>query len=109
VQDLSDAPPFTLADLRSAIPAECWERSTARSFAYLFKDVAIVAGLAAGAYALNSWYGPSLIFFAATPHAALQIIVACLLHAEPSTGLHAGSFGLSTGWLKAQCSGPFLW
>lgn len=55
MQDLSAAPPFSLADLRNAIPAECWERNTLRSFAYLFKDVAIVAGLAAGAFALDSW------------------------------------------------------
>lgn len=55
VQDLSAAPPFSLADLRNAIPEHCWEKNTARSFAYLVKDVAIVLGLAAGAYAANSW------------------------------------------------------
>jgi omega-3 fatty acid desaturase (delta-15 desaturase) len=53
--DLSAPPPFTLQDLRNAIPAHCWEKKPARSMAYLALDVAIVAGLAAGAYALNAW------------------------------------------------------
>lgn len=55
MQDLSAAPPFTLRDLREAIPEECWQRDTAKSFAYLVKDVAIVLGLAAGAFAIDSW------------------------------------------------------
>ena len=54
--DLSDAPPFTLADIRNAIPDHCWERNAARSMSYLVRDVALVAGLAAAAYALNSWF-----------------------------------------------------
>ena len=55
VQDLSAAPPFTLKDLRQAIPEECWKKNTAKSFSYLIKDVAIVLGLAAGAFAVDSW------------------------------------------------------
>jgi omega-3 fatty acid desaturase (delta-15 desaturase) len=53
--DLSAPPPFTLQDLRNAIPAHCWEKNTARSMAFLALDVAIVAGLAVGAYTLNAW------------------------------------------------------
>lgn len=53
--DLSAAPPFGLTDLRAAIPDECWEKDSKKSFAYLIKDVAIVLGLAVGAYALNQW------------------------------------------------------
>jgi hypothetical protein len=53
--DLSAAPPFSLSDVRDAIPSHCFERSAAKSFAYLAFDVAIVAGLAAAAYAANSW------------------------------------------------------
>ena len=53
--DLSAAPPFTLSDIRNAIPAHCWERNAAKSFAYLARDVAIVMGLAATAAAINSW------------------------------------------------------
>jgi acyl-lipid omega-3 desaturase len=52
---LSQAPPFTLSDLREAIPDKCWEKDAFKSFSYLVKDVAIVLGLAAGAYFLDSW------------------------------------------------------
>lgn len=74
LQDLSDAPPFTLADLRNAIPAHCWERSPARSMAYLFKDVAIVAGLAAGAFALNSWCAAKLLPCCETCHTGILVM-----------------------------------
>jgi hypothetical protein len=50
---------FTLADLRDAIPAHCWERNALRSLAYLARDVAIVFGLAAGAVAADSWCAPT--------------------------------------------------
>lgn len=53
--DLSAAPPFTLQDLRNAIPAHCWEKNTVRSFGYLALDVAIVFGLAAAAFTVNQW------------------------------------------------------
>lgn len=52
--DLSAAPPFTLADIRAAIPDHCWERNAVKSMGYLIRDVAIVLGLAAGAFALNN-------------------------------------------------------
>ena len=42
---LARPPPFTLADIRAAIPKHCWEKSTMRSMSYLFRDVAIVAAL----------------------------------------------------------------
>lgn len=44
-------PPFSLQDLKKAIPAECFEPSTFRSLAYGFLDLGIVAGL----YALAAW------------------------------------------------------
>ena len=53
--DLSDMPPFTLSDIRNAIPDHCWERNAWKSMSYLVRDVAIVAGLAAAAFAINSW------------------------------------------------------
>lgn len=53
---LSEAAPFTLKDIRNAIPGECFERDTLRSFSYLVRDVAIVAALALGASALDSWF-----------------------------------------------------
>jgi len=54
--DLSAPPPFGLADLRNAIPAQCWRKSTARSMAHLALDVTIVIGLAAAAMAVNAWW-----------------------------------------------------
>eukprot|EP00197_Chlamydomonas_leiostraca_P005565 CAMPEP_0202868098 /NCGR_PEP_ID=MMETSP1391-20130828/10186_1 /ASSEMBLY_ACC=CAM_ASM_000867 /TAXON_ID=1034604 /ORGANISM="Chlamydomonas leiostraca, Strain SAG 11-49" /LENGTH=409 /DNA_ID=CAMNT_0049548215 /DNA_START=47 /DNA_END=1276 /DNA_ORIENTATION=+ len=57
--DLSAAPPFTLQDLRNAIPAHCWEKNTMKSFGYLAVDVAVVFGLAAAAYTVNQpWLWP---------------------------------------------------
>ena len=53
--DLSAPPPFTLADIRNAVPKHCWEKDIARSVFHLVKDVAIVLSLAAGASALDQW------------------------------------------------------
>jgi omega-3 fatty acid desaturase (delta-15 desaturase) len=47
--------PFTLQDLKAAIPDSCFRPSTARSLAYFALDVGIIAGLAGLAYSLNSW------------------------------------------------------
>lgn len=47
---LANAPPFTLQNLREAIPSHCFERSALKSFAYLALDVGIVAALAIGAF-----------------------------------------------------------
>jgi len=68
---LANAPPFTLQDLRDAIPKECFEKNVFRSFAYLALDVGIVAALAYGAYALNNplvwplyWFAQGTMFWA---------------------------------------------
>jgi len=53
--DRSLPPPFSLKDLRKAIPKHCFKKDTKRSFAYLFRDVAIVVGLAWGALWANHW------------------------------------------------------
>ena len=65
------APPFSLQDLRDAIPKHCFEKNTARSFAYLALDVGIVAALAAGAFYLNNplvwplyWFAQGTMFWA---------------------------------------------
>lgn len=39
----TDVPPFTLADIRRAIPPKCFERSLVTSFRYLFVDLFFVA------------------------------------------------------------------
>ncbi|CAM6053979.1 unnamed protein product [Sphagnum tenellum] len=54
--DPSARPPFTLADIRAAIPKHCWEKNTWKSMSFLARDVAIVFGLAAGAAYLNTWF-----------------------------------------------------
>lgn len=54
--DASKKPPFTLSDIRAAIPKHCWEKNQWRSLSYVARDVAIVFGLAAGAAAVNSWF-----------------------------------------------------
>ncbi|KAL6768386.1 FAD7 [Auxenochlorella protothecoides x Auxenochlorella symbiontica] len=58
-RELANRPPFSLQDIRNAIPAECWKKDTFKSFAYLALDVGIVAALAVTAHAVNSpWLWP---------------------------------------------------
>jgi omega-3 fatty acid desaturase (delta-15 desaturase) len=61
---LAAPPPFTLADIKAAIPAHCFEKSAARSLAYLALDVAVVVGLAAAAATLNAWWAWPLYWVA---------------------------------------------
>ncbi|KAH7286701.1 hypothetical protein KP509_32G018800 [Ceratopteris richardii] len=60
----ADPPPFTLADIRAAIPKHCWVKDPWKSFSYVVRDVAIVLGLAAGAAYLNNWVVWPLYWFA---------------------------------------------
>ncbi len=48
--------PFTIQDVRAAIPKYCFEPSTWRSLSYFFRDVVVVTGLYAIAYKLDSWW-----------------------------------------------------
>jgi omega-3 fatty acid desaturase (delta-15 desaturase) len=48
--------PFTLKQLKAAIPTHCFQPSTAKSLAYFFLDVGIIAGLYAIAAYLDSWF-----------------------------------------------------
>ncbi|CAN6221463.1 unnamed protein product [Urochloa humidicola] len=41
----TDKPPFTLADIKRAIPPHCFHRSVVRSTSYLFRDLASAAAL----------------------------------------------------------------
>lgn len=47
--------PFTLQDLKAAIPAYCFEPSVWKSLSYFFLDIGIIAGFYAIAYKLDSW------------------------------------------------------
>lgn len=49
-------PPFTLAQLKGAIPASCFEPSVWKSLSYFFLDVSIISILYAAAYYFNSWF-----------------------------------------------------
>ncbi|OUC14284.1 MAG: fatty acid desaturase [Alkalinema sp. CACIAM 70d] len=48
--------PFTLADVRNAIPDECFRPSTWRSMAYFFWDLGVIAALCAAAATIDSWW-----------------------------------------------------
>lgn len=56
--------PFTLAQLKAAIPSHLFVPSVARSLAYFFADLAIVAGLYAAALVLNVWWFYPIFWFA---------------------------------------------
>ena len=49
-------PPFTLQQVKAAIPAYCFEPSTWKSLSYFFLDVSIIGILYAIANYLDSWY-----------------------------------------------------
>ena len=44
-RSLADKPPFTLADMKRAIPPHCFRRSVLRSSSYLLRDLSAVAAL----------------------------------------------------------------
>ncbi|MCY7274472.1 MAG: DUF3474 domain-containing protein, partial [Phormidesmis sp. CAN_BIN44] len=56
--------PFTLKDVRSAIPDSCFVPSTWRSLSYFFLDLGILAGLYALAAYLDSWWFYPIFWFA---------------------------------------------
>ena len=51
-----DKLPFTLQDLKAAIPPECFQPSVLKSLYYFFRDIAIIIGLYALATYIDSWY-----------------------------------------------------
>lgn len=55
--------PFTLNQVRTAIPAHCFEPIVWRSLAYFFLDIGIIAGLYAIAAALDSWFFFPIFWF----------------------------------------------
>eukprot|EP01018_Ginkgo_biloba_P039732 Gb_32149 [translate_table: standard] len=53
--DQSALPPFTIGDVRAAIPKHCWVKSSWRSMTFVLIDVVGVVSLAAAALYFNSW------------------------------------------------------
>mmetsp|Transcript_9899 Transcript_9899/g.24739 ORF Transcript_9899/g.24739 Transcript_9899/m.24739 type:complete len:375 (-) Transcript_9899:396-1520(-) len=60
-------PPFTLGDLKRAIPAHCWERNTLRSFSYLLADVAVCSLLWVAALYIDTLPVPTFVKWALWP------------------------------------------
>jgi hypothetical protein len=91
--DLSAAPPFGLSDIREAIPKQCWEKNGFKSMAYLAADVAIVTGLAAGAFALNQVSREcSVCDSIASQHCCVRVrMQRCVAVQEAIRGSHAGT------------------
>jgi acyl-lipid omega-3 desaturase len=56
--------PFTLADVRNAIPDECFQPSTFRSLAYFAWDLGVIAGLYALAATIDQWWFYPIFWFA---------------------------------------------
>ena len=56
--------PFTLKDIREAIPEHCFESSAGRSLSYFFLDIGIITGLYALAYSIHSWFFYPLFWLA---------------------------------------------
>ncbi|MGA0199156.1 MAG: fatty acid desaturase, partial [Prochlorotrichaceae cyanobacterium] len=56
VSPAAAALPFTLQDLKNAIPSECFQPSLGRSLAYCFLDLGLVTFFYALAAHLDSWY-----------------------------------------------------
>lgn len=48
--------PFTLQQLKAAIPAYCFQPHVGKSLSYFFLDVGIITGLYAVAHSLDSWF-----------------------------------------------------
>ncbi|MEB3178805.1 MAG: fatty acid desaturase [Nostocaceae cyanobacterium] len=48
--------PFTLGDLKAAIPAECFQPNLGKSLFFFFRDILIIGLLYAAAAYLDSWY-----------------------------------------------------
>ena len=64
-------PPFTLADIRAAIPKHCWVKDPWKSMSYVLRDVVVVFGLAAVAAYFNNpvvwplyWFAQGTMFWA---------------------------------------------
>lgn len=56
--------PFTLQDVRAAIPPRCFEPSAGRSLSYFFLDIGVIAALYWAAATINQWWFFPIFWFA---------------------------------------------
>lgn len=54
--DSSKPPPFRIAEIRAAIPKDCWIRNPWRSLSYVLRDVVVVSALMAAAVFFNTCF-----------------------------------------------------
>ncbi|CAL5043012.1 unnamed protein product [Urochloa decumbens] len=73
-------PPFTLSDIKRAIPPHCFQRSVARSFSYLLRDLASAAALLYLAVAVIPTLPAGGRLARVAAHAALDDAVGFALH-----------------------------
>lgn len=84
-------PQFTLSELKTAIPAHCFERSMFKSFGYLALDIVIIISLLWCAYALlEQHHLPFYCEFVA--YAAYWFVQGSLLFAIWVLGHECGEF-----------------
>eukprot|EP00475_Leptophrys_vorax_P022756 TRINITY_DN3097_c0_g1_i3.p1 TRINITY_DN3097_c0_g1~~TRINITY_DN3097_c0_g1_i3.p1 ORF type:complete len:427 (+),score=6.85 TRINITY_DN3097_c0_g1_i3:84-1364(+) len=73
--DYGAPPPFSMSDVRNAVPKHCWVKDPVRSLAYCAVDWAIVGSLAWLAYAADSWaIWPLYWFFQGLAFSAIFVI-----------------------------------
>lgn len=53
--DPAAPPPFTIGEIRAAIPKHCWNKDPWRSLSYVARDVVAAAAMAVVAAWLDSW------------------------------------------------------
>ncbi|KAK8316905.1 hypothetical protein V6Z12_A13G074300 [Gossypium hirsutum] len=75
--DPSSPPQFRIADIRAAIPKQCWIKNPWRSMSYVFRDVSVVFSLAAAAVYCNSYGHGSF-----SDNAILNSVVGHILHSS---------------------------
>lgn len=62
--DPANPPPFSLSQIRAAIPTHCWVKDPWRSLSYVLRDVLGVVALGAAAVYFNSWLFWPIYWFA---------------------------------------------
>jgi omega-6 fatty acid desaturase / acyl-lipid omega-6 desaturase (Delta-12 desaturase) len=72
-------PPFTIGELRAAIPKHCFERSALTSFKYLFVDIAIMCVLFAAANHIDTVFSSSPYIVRAVAWVTYWVLQGCIM------------------------------